>query len=134
MKVVLKAGDVLVLSEFEASGFEVETEAGAEGFSAIPMFITSLGLCTASVLESYGSQIGVSSEHLRLEMKWSYEHKPFRIASIQTVIDWPELPVSRLEAARRAAGLCTLHHTLETLPKLKTVIREPGSLPEHLIA
>ncbi len=38
------------------------------------------------------------------------------------IIHWPELPASRRAAAERAAGHCTLHHTLEHPPRVTTTV------------
>lgn len=120
----------LSVFDLASPGFEVETAPGVyEPYSAMQMFATSLGLCTASVLASYAEQVGVSIEKLAVRVKWQYAEGPFRIGSIDMQIFWPELPQSRRIAAERAASHCTIHHTLEHSPQLSTrvlIAPEPG--------
>ena len=119
MRIRLNGENDLTLSEFDSGEFEI---VGAEGlhFSALEMFASGFGLCTASVLMSYGEQIGVSTDQLAVRIRWRYAEDPHRIAAFDMDIHWPELPASRLKAAERAAALCTVHATFRHPPELST--------------
>lgn len=115
----------LTLSGVEAPGFEVEVDPEVHAhFSALPMFATSLGLCTASVLATYGEQLDVPLEDLRVRVSWTYAEDPYRVDDIDMAITWPSLPESRREAVRRAAEKCTIHNTLHDPPEIETRVLE----------
>jgi hypothetical protein len=44
-------------------------------------------------------------------------------------LTWPSLPAARLEAAKRAAALCTVHQSLHHLPELTTIVHGGASVP-----
>jgi uncharacterized OsmC-like protein len=46
---------------------------------------------------------------------------------MEVSLDWPSLPAERREAARRAAGLCTIHRTLHAPPEITTAIAGAGA-------
>lgn len=111
----------LTLTEFERPGFEVEADPGTEGrFAALQMFATSLGMCTASVLATYGQHFEIDMTDMTVRVDWSYAEDPYRVDDIDMGIDWPSLPDSRREAAERAAEQCTIHNTLHYEPTITT--------------
>lgn len=113
----------ITLSHFEEPGFQVEVDSEVHAhFSALQMFATSLGLCTASVLATYGDRFDASIDDLSMRIEWSYIEDPYRIESIDMAIEWPSLPDSRVEAARHAAETCTIHNTLHDPPEVETRI------------
>ena len=121
MKIRMHDDADLTLAEFEAPEFEVEADPGADAhYSAMQMFATSLGLCTASVLIEYGERFGAGPDGLEVRVRWSYAEEPYRIGEIEMDVAWPELPDNRLDAARRAAEQCTIHNTLLTPPGIVT--------------
>ncbi|MEW5790151.1 MAG: OsmC family protein [Pseudomonadota bacterium] len=123
MKIVLHAETELTLQEGKAPGLEVVAEAPGVHYSAMQMFATALALCTYSVLVSYAEQIGTDTEALAIRVRWRYAAHPARIDRIDMDITWPELPESRLPAARRAAAHCMLHNTLHQPPEIHTCVR-----------
>ncbi len=130
MKILMTGESDLVLSHFEEPTFDVEVESGVEvPFSAMQMFATSLGHCTASVMASYGERFDVGIEDLSVRVSWSDTEEPYRIDAISMTLDWPSLPESRIEAARRAAKQCTIHNTLHHPPEIETrVVSEQACL------
>jgi uncharacterized OsmC-like protein len=123
MKVLLHSEEELTLGDFGAPGLQVEVDEGVHAhYSALQMFAVSLGLCTASVLMGYGDMLQVSTRQLTVRLQWRVVEKPRRVDDLRMDIRWPELPESRLEAARRAAEQCTLHNTLHHPPKLLTTV------------
>lgn len=117
MRILVHPGNSLALSELHDPAMRIEAHGDAH-FSAIEMFVASVGLCVVSALSSYADQIGVGDAGASVEMSWEYEQGPFRISRISTSVDWPGLPANRREAAIRAAETCTLHHTFENRPEL----------------
>lgn len=120
MRIIMNSAEDLDISDFNRPGINIESRDPEAHYSAMQMFATSLALCTYSVLASYAEQIQVKADNLAVHMQWRYGQQPFRIDHIEMEIDWPELPESRLEAARRAAEMCTLHNTLAQPPELVT--------------
>mgnify|MGYP006290585083 CR=1 FL=1 len=127
MRILMHDESDLTLSRFEEPGFEVETEGEVHAhYSALQMFATSLGLCTASVLLTYGERVDAEPDDLTVRVAWTYTEDPYRVDEIEMDIDWPSLPESRLEAARRAAETCTIHNTLHHPPDVETRVNRPG--------
>ena len=122
MKIVLHAPEDLELKSFDEPGMDIEARDPEAHYGATQMFAASLALCTGSVLVAYADQAGAHVTDLAIRVKWHYADKPFRIGAIDMAIRWPSLPETRLDAARRAASHCTLHHTLEQIPELTTTI------------
>ncbi len=113
MKVVLEGDTQLVLEDFEGPGLHVEAAEGVHAhFSAFEMFVSGVGLCTASVLGAYAEQLEVPTGGLRVRMRWELDVAPRRMGAMQMDIQWPELPPSRTRAAELAASQCPLHQTL----------------------
>jgi len=98
----------------------VETRDPEAAYSALQMFATSLALCTFSMLYAYSDNVGANPAPIALRVRWSFAQNENRIDEIEVAIHWPGLPDSRRLAAERAAGLCTLHRTLEHLPHVTT--------------
>lgn len=122
MHIVMNSAEDLDISDFNQPGINIESNDPEAHYSALQMFATSLALCTYSVLASYAEQIDVKADKLAVHMQWRYAEQPFRIDHIEMEIDWPELPESRLQAAQRAAAMCTLHNTLAQPPDVITQV------------
>lgn len=112
MKIQLRSETEIALSHFHRDGFDVGPIDPQLQFGSMQLFMTSIGMCTFSVLASYGERLNTSAEEITIVMKWAYAERPYRIADIDMRIHWPQLPESRLDAATRAAHQCTLHNTL----------------------
>ncbi len=122
MRIILHAEEDLEFRQFDVPGLDIEPEHPELHYSALQMFATSLALCTYSMLASYGEIIGTNVEGMSMRICWSYAEKPFRIGHIDMDVHWPALPSSRVQAARLAAGHCTLHHMLEKPPAIVTEV------------
>ena len=126
MHILLHDDSDLTLSQFDEPGFEVEVDPEIHAhYSALQMFATSLGLCTASVLATYGERFDAPVDDLKVRVSWVYAEDPYRVDEIDMAIEWPSLPESRQEAARRAAETCTIHNTLHHPPEVATRIVDP---------
>ncbi len=127
MKAFLLGSEDIELRALSEPGLEVENRDPEAHYGAVQMFAVSLAMCTGAVLLSYAEQAEAGVDTLAIRVRWQYAEKPFRIGAIDMAIRWPELPASRLEAARRAAAECTLHHTLEQPPRLTTELSRGGA-------
>jgi len=113
MKVHLSASTEQHLSEFEKDSFKLSLESEALYYSAIAMFVTSLGKCTYAVLESYALRLDIEPDNIKTQLNWEFASNPTVISQIDMKITWPELPESRKKAVARAAHKCTIHTTIK---------------------
>jgi uncharacterized OsmC-like protein len=105
----------------------VEAPDAATQYSPFHMLGSSLAACTFSVLQAWASRAGIATDDLVLEASWRFADKPHRVEQLGLEIVWPSLPASRLEAAKRAAALCTVHVTLEHPPTLPVIVSRGAS-------
>lgn len=123
MQLRLTGSTELEAVELTEPGMRLVGDADGEGFGPLQMFAASMVLCTASVLHGYGHEVlGVGVEGLSIGVRWSYADHPHRVDRMEMTIRWPEVPEDRVEAARRAAASCTIHHTLERPPEVVTTV------------
>ena len=112
----------IAISRLHEAGFDIQAEDPAAHFGGVCLLVTSLAWCTYSVLASYAQRIDVPVEDMTMRLKWRLAQKPTRIAAIDMQVRWPQLPESRLDAAMRAAALCTVHNTLKDSVEIETLI------------
>lgn len=122
MRVLMHAETSLTLGDFAEPDFTVESESPATHFSALPMFATSLGLCTFAVVAEYAKRFDGQVDDLEIDVDWDYVDEPFRVGHIDLTIRWPSVPHERIEAVERAAKKCTIHNTLHHPPEIATQI------------
>jgi uncharacterized OsmC-like protein len=100
-----------------------ELELQIDSLGAIELLAASLGVCTARVLETYAANVAqVPVDSLVVRVSWQLDEHPLRVGALELSIRWPELPQSRLEAARRAALTCTVHRTFAHPPTITTSV------------
>lgn len=100
-------------------GFTIEPGEAAT-LSPFHLLAASLATCTYAVLHSYGEQAGIDADGLAIDVSWEMGGDPFRVTAMDMALDWPALPATRTDAARRAATQCTVHHTLEHGSRVET--------------
>jgi uncharacterized OsmC-like protein len=147
VKLTLLADD-RVRYEITPGPLTIEAPTADTGVSPFHLLGGSLATCTFSVLEAWGTRAGFALDDLVLEVSWTFAEKPHRVDALALDISWPSLPASRMEAAKRAAALCTVHVTLEHPPAMPVTVRAaapeagapaagapadaaPAALPEH---
>lgn len=96
--------------------------ASEDHYGGVQMLAVSLATCTYAVLASYAQRVAAGTETMCFRMKWQYAEKPKRIAAIDMDIVWPDLAEDRLDAAQRAAHMCTVHNTLKDCVDIETFI------------
>lgn len=123
MRIHLSTDDSIRLTAGEAG---LSFEAGdALTLSPFHLLAASLATCTYSVLQSYADQADIPLEGLAIDVSWELAGDPFRVTHVDMALDWPGLPATRREAARRAAARCTIHNTLEHGSTVETRIASP---------
>lgn len=115
MKITLLSDESIRL-EPETGRLTIEAESADQEYSPYQMFASGLAVCTFGVLQSWGSNAGVSADDLVIDVSWSFAEKPHRVGSMELSYDWPSLPADRQQVAQRVAELCPLHKTLVQSP------------------
>jgi uncharacterized OsmC-like protein len=96
----------------------IEAESADSEYSPYQMLASSLAVCTFGVLQSWGSNIGVSADDLVIDVSWSFTEHPHRVGTMELSYDWPSLPAERQRTAQRVAELCPVHKTLLQSPAM----------------
>ena len=127
MKITLLAEDAIRLEPLQGP-LTIEAPSADVTYSPFHMLASSLATCTMSVLLSWATHAGLPADDLTLDVRWRFADDPHRVSDIGVIFDWPSLPPSRVEAAKRVAAMCTVHATLSHPPDISIV---PGG-DEHL--
>ena len=122
MDIELISTTEIVLTQLGESGFEISGNDDKLYYGAMEMYVSSLAMCTYSVLAAYGERVEVDVEGLTVRLKWTYGGKPTLIEQVDMDIRWPEIPESKLDTAMRAAATCTIHRTMEHSVEVETMI------------
>jgi hypothetical protein len=122
VKITLHTDTQISVTRLHEAGFEIESLDPEVHAGAIHLCVTSLAWCTYSVLASYGQRIEAGTDDMTVRLNWKYAERPHRIGHIDMTIHWPQVPESRLDAAMRAAAMCTLHNTLQHGAEIDTMI------------
>lgn len=119
MRVRSSGSNQLELTQISSPELELQIESPG----AIELLASSLGVCSARVLETYASNVAkVSIEALVVRVRWQLEARPLRVGALDVSIVWPELPDARFDAARRAALTCTVHRSFSHPPAITTSV------------
>ena len=125
MKITLLSDESIRL-EPATGQLTVEAESADREYSPYQMLASGLAVCTFGVLQSWGSNVGLSADDLVIDVSWSFEEHPHRVSAIALSYDWPSLPADRAKVAQRVAELCPLHQTLMHSPEM-TIQRAVGA-------
>ena len=115
MKIILLSDESIRL-EPATGQLTIEAESAKQEYSPYQMFASGLAVCTFGVLQSWGSNIGLSADDLVIEISWSFAETPHRVGTMELSYEWPSLPADRVKVAQRVAELCPLHKTLTHSP------------------
>ena len=127
MKITLLSDDA-VRFDFGPGPLTIEAPSAEQSYSPFHMLGSSLAVCTHSLLYSWATHAKLGADDLAIEVRWEFAEKPHRVGAIEMTLDWPSLPESRREAAKRAAALCTVHATLTHPPAHTTRVgAEPAA-------
>lgn len=117
MKITL-TGDDSIRLEPMAGQLTIEAESADQVYSPYQMLGSSLAVCAFGVLQSWGSNVGISADDLVIDVSWSFAEKPHRVGSIELSFRWPSLPPERRATAERVAALCPVHKTFTQSPSM----------------
>jgi len=115
VKIILLSDESIRL-EPATGRLTIEAESADREYSPYQMFASGLAVCTFGVLQSWGSNVGISADDLAIDVSWSFAENPHRVGAIELTYDWPSLPPDRVRVAQRVAELCPLHKTLTHSP------------------
>lgn len=115
MKITLLSEESIRL-EGPPGPITIEAERAEQVYSPFQMLASGLASCTYSVLASWANTAKLAYDDLTIDVTWSFVDQPHRIGAVSLSFDWPTLPPERTEAAKRAAALCPIHHTLKISP------------------
>lgn len=117
MKIVLTSENSVRLIP-EPGAMTIEARSMEQQYSPFHMLGSSLAFCTFSVLYSWATHVKLPVDDLTLDVAWEFAEDPHRVGRIALSFDWPSLPAKRINAAKRAAELCTVHATLMHSPQV----------------
>lgn len=98
----------------------IEALSAEQSYSPFHMVAGGLASCTFSVLHAWAERAELNAEDLIIDVAWSFAENPHRIGAFDLQFSWPSLPEERLAAAKRVAGMCTLHTTFHHPPEIRT--------------
>ena len=117
MKITL-TGEESLRIEPTSGMLTIEAESRDQSYSPFHMLASALGMCTFSVLRSWGANKNVSTDDLRIDVNWRFPEGQHRVEEINVKLDWPSLSAELWPRALRAAHLCGIHRTLATPPQI----------------
>jgi uncharacterized OsmC-like protein len=117
VKITLLSEDAIRLEPMPGQ-LTIEAESADQDYSPYQMLGSSLAVCAFGVLQSWASNVGVSSDDLVIDVSWSFAEKPHRVGSIDLSFRWPSLPPDRRATAERVAALCPVHKTFTQTPSM----------------
>lgn len=121
MKIEVLGETELCLSNWEEDGIDIEL-GKLPRFSALAMFIASLGRCTFAVIDHYALRMDVPIENIVTHLEWEFDTDPTRFKTIRMKIYWPEIPEKRIASVERASHKCTISTTIKECVNIKTVV------------
>lgn len=111
MKIEVLGQTELRLLDWEEDGMDIDL-GKMPRFSALAMFVASLGRCTFAVIDHYALRMDVTIENIVTKLEWEFDSDPTRFKTIKMEIYWPELPEKRLKSVERASHKCAISNTI----------------------
>ena len=121
MKIEVLGETELCLSNWEEDGIDIEL-GKLPRFSALAMFIASLGRCTFAVIDHYALRMDVPIDNIVTHLEWEFDTDPTRFKTITMKIYWPEIPEKRIASVERASHKCTISTTIKECVEIKTEV------------
>ena len=121
MKIEILGQTELRLSDWEEDGIEIIL-GKMPRFSALAMFVASLGRCTFAVIDHYALRMDVPIENIVTHIEWDFLEDPTRFKTINMKIYWPEVPEKRLASVERASHKCAISNTIKDCVEINTVV------------
>lgn len=111
MKIEVLGQTELRLLEWEEDGMDIDL-GKLPRFSALAMFVASLGRCTFAVIDHYALRMDVPIENIVTKLEWEFDSEPTRFKTIKMDIYWPEVPEKRIASVERASHKCAISNTI----------------------
>jgi len=111
MKIQVLGQNELRLLDWDEDGMDIEL-GKMPRFSALAMFVASLGRCTFAVIDHYALRMDVTIENIVTKLEWDFDSEPTRFKTIKMDIYWPELPEKRMKSVERASHKCAISNTI----------------------
>lgn len=111
MKIEVLGQTELRLSDWEEDGLDIDL-GKMPRFSALAMFVASLGRCTFAVIDHYALRMDVPIENIITKLEWEFDSEPTRFKTINMDIYWPEVPEKRIASVERASHKCAISNTI----------------------
>ena len=111
MKIEVLGQTELRLSDWEKDGIDIVL-GKIPRFSALAMFIASLGRCTFAVIDHYALRMDVTIENIVTHLEWEFDEDPTRFKTIWMKIYWPKVPEKLLKSVGRASHKCSISNTI----------------------
>jgi len=121
MKITVLDQTELRLSHFDEYGLDIELGKSPR-FSALAMFVASLGRCTFAVVDHYALRMDVPIENITTHLEWDFETDPTRFKTINMNIYWPELPEKRIASVERASHKCAISNTIKNCVEINVKV------------
>lgn len=123
MKIEILGQTELLLSDWEADGMEIIL-GKMPRFSALAMFVASLGRCTFAVIDHYALRMDVPIENIVTHLEWEFDSEPTRFKTINMNIYWPEVPEKRLTSVERASHKCAISNTIRDCVEINVKVHK----------
>ncbi|HEV2641796.1 MAG TPA: OsmC family protein [Candidatus Elarobacter sp.] len=121
MKITLVSDDTVRYDDAPGP-MTIEAASADKPYTAFHMLASAVASCTHATVRSWASNAGVDANDLAVEVKIVFAEHPHRAGEIDVTLLWPSLPPERMDAAKRAAALCSVHQTLLREPRITTTV------------
>ena len=111
MKITL-TGEESLRIERTPGPLTIEAASHDQSYSPFHMLASALGMCTFSVLQSWGSNKSIEVADLKIDVSWTFIEGEHRLGTMRVLLDWRSLSPELWPRAIRAATLCGIHKTL----------------------
>jgi uncharacterized OsmC-like protein len=111
MKIVL-TGEESLRIEPVSGPLTIEAESPDQSYSPFHMLGSALGMCTFSVMQSWGSNKSIAIDDLHIDVSWQFVEGGHRLETMNVKLSWPSLSAELWPRAIRAAEICGVHQTL----------------------
>jgi putative redox protein len=110
-----------------ASDMSIEDGGEDHGLAPTELLVGSLGACIAMSVQRYCAECGHGDGDVSVSLAFQLLGKPKRIGAIVVDVELPPgFPEDRIEAVRRVADHCVVHHTLMHPPEVDVeIIHKP---------
>ena len=97
-----------------------------QGMTPVELFVASLGTCIGYYAVRFCQRHDISTQGLKVQMKWSYAEQPHRIGRMSAEVHLPaKLSADLRERLQKVVEGCTVHHSITISPEISVEISGP---------